>query len=428
MEAEMIKQKQWVEMRNLYAQGMKKAAIARHLGVNRKTIANNLKRIESPVYKRQVIKASKLEPYKEYIKIRLEQYDLTASKLYEEIQKQGYTGRYVLVSNYVREIKGELLTKAVLRFESLPGEQAQVDWGYFGNFYDRGNNETIKLHCFFMILGYSRALYIEFFKKADITNFLKGHNNAFRYFGGYSRELLYDNLKSVVIKRALQRDASEFNKKFMDFAGYYGFKPILCRPYKPNTKGKVENSVLFAKQNFFRGEKFNSLKQINERALQWLEKINNRIHSTTKQRPFDRLKMEGLICIKDKKIYDTSIVRYRRVFNDCHFSYQANYYSVPFKYAGKEVAVQEKDEGNITVIYRDQKIAEHKLDRYAKGRYITTEEHLKGLKDLRMSHGIKKPKNRSKTIQPIPLPIMLKLDTQDFVDVQQRNPAQYEVA
>lgn len=396
----MIKQKEWVMMRNLYLQGMKKSAIARLLGLNRKTVSANLKREESPVYERLVQKESKIEPYKEYTDNRLEEYELTAVKLYGELQKQGYAGKYSLVAAYVSEKKKEIRTKAVLRFETLPGEQAQVDWGYFGNFYDREQKKTIKLYCFFMILGYSRMLYIEFFERADIINFLKGHNNAFKYFGGYTKELLYDNLKSVVIKRALRQEESQFNKKFMDFAGYYGFKPILCRPYRPTTKGKVENSVLYAKQNFFSGEEFISLRELNEKALEWLEKIKNRIHSTTKQQPFERLKREGLISIKDKNFYDTSVISYRRVFKDCHFSYGGNFYSVPFRYAGKEVAIREDESTIITVMYREQIIAGHHLEKERKGRYITEPAHLEGLKEIRMGRMIRRPKCPQEPKQP----------------------------
>lgn len=391
----MIKQKEWVIMRNLYQQGMKKTAIARYLGINRKTVANNLKKPTTPKYHRKAL-ASKLDNYKPYIKSQLEKYDITAQKLYQQIQKQGYNGKYVLLANFVKSEKKELKKKAVLRFETLPGEQAQVDWGYFGQFYDQREKRWIALNCFFMILGYSRTLYIEFFQRADLINFLKGHNHAFKYFGGYSREILYDNLKSVVIKRKLRAKDSEFNKKFMDFAGYYGFKPILCRPYKPNTKGKVENSVLYAKRNFFAGEEFISLKQLNRKASEWLEKINSRIHNTTKQRPKERLQREGLISVKDKRFYDTSTIKYRRVFNDCHFSYKANFYSVPYQYAGKEAAICEKETGKITVIYRNQVIAEHILNETDKGRYITSASHIEGLKALRMSQSLKKPKEAAK--------------------------------
>lgn len=133
------------------------------------------------------------------------------------------------------KIKQEYKNHAALRFETLPGEQSQIDWGYLGEIHDIELNRSVKLYCFFIILGYSRTLYAEVFDNMRLNNFLLGHNNAFKYFGGYTRELLYDNLKSVVIKRALVAKDSEFNKRFMGFAGFYGFKPVLCSPYKPNT-------------------------------------------------------------------------------------------------------------------------------------------------------------------------------------------------
>lgn len=424
----MVRQKEWVIMRNLYKQGMKKTAIARYLGISRKTVASNLKKTATPKYRRKTL-PSKLDKYKPYIKAQLEKYDITAAKLYEQIQKQGYEGKYVLLANFVKSEKKELKKKAVLRFETLPGEQSQVDWGCFGQFYDQEQKKWISLNCFFMILGYSRTLYIEFFQRANLISFLKGHNHAFEYFRGYTRELLYDNLKSVVIKRALRAKESEFNKKFMDFAGYYGFKPILCRPYKPNTKGKVENSVLYAKRNFFAGEEFISLKQINKKALEWLNKINNRIHNTTKQKPKIRLKKEGLIPIEGKRLYDTSTISYRRVFNDCHFSYKANLYSVPYEYAGKEVAVQEEEPAKLTVIYRNRVIAEHILNEKGKGEYITNPFHIEGLKALRMSHSLKKPKKEAmvKQSKEEALTVSMILGKQEDIEpIQERDLALYE--
>jgi transposase len=233
----MIEGEEWMKMRQLLKQGMKISEVAKYLGVSRGTIYNNKDKTNIPKYKRET-RGSILDAYKEYISSRLEKINLTASKLYDEIKTTGYQGKYSLVAEYVSSIKKEQKNLAVLRFETIAGEQSQVDWGYFGQLYDKKQKKWIELHCFFMILGYSRMLYIEFFERAHLSNFLKGHNNAFKYFGGYTREILYDNLKSVVIKRAISAEDSDFNKKFMDYAGYYGFKPILCRAYKPNTKGK----------------------------------------------------------------------------------------------------------------------------------------------------------------------------------------------
>jgi hypothetical protein len=198
----------------------------------------------------------------------------------------------------------------------------------------------------------------------------------------------------VVIKRALRAKDSEFNKKFMDFAGYYGFSPILCRPYKPNTKGKVENSVNFVKQNFFNGELFSSLNQVNEKAREWLEKINNRLHATTKEQPLVRLKREGLISLQNKNIYDTTEIKYRKVFSDCHFCFEGNRYSVPFKYANKEVAIKQIDE-NIHILYKNLEIALHQIQPKAQGKYITVDDHFSGLKELRCSHRLDRPLKKS---------------------------------
>lgn len=390
----MIKQEGWVMIKHLYEQGMKKTEIAKLLGMTRKTVSNNLKKKNTPKYVRTLNRPSIIEKYKEYMEQRLKQYNLTGKKIYEEIQKQGYTGGYGMVNIYTRNIKKDLKSKAFLRFETMPGEQSQVDWGYLGKIYDKEQRRWINLNCFLMILGYSRTLYIEVFEKADTLSFLKGHNCAFVYFGGYTREILYDNLKSVVIKRALRAKDSEFNKRFMDFAGYYGFSPILCRPYKPNTKGKVENSVNFVKQNFFNGELFSSLNQVNEKAREWLEKINNRLHATTKEQPLVRLKREGLISLQNKNIYDTTEIKYRKVFSDCHFCFEGNRYSVPFKYANKEVAIKQIDE-NIHILYKNLEIALHQIQPKAQGKYITVDDHFSGLKELRCSHRLDRPLKKS---------------------------------
>ena len=181
--------------------------------------------------------------------------------------------------------------------------------------------------------------YIHFFDSDDTHHFLQGHNNAFKYFGGYPREILYDNLKSVVLKRAFKQKDSTFNKEFLEFSGFYGFKAILAQPYRPQTKGKVENTVRYIRENFFIGSDFRSLTEINKNALEWLDKVNNQIHHTTHERPTERLPKENLIKVVGK-FYDLSQVYYRKVQSDCHFSFKGNFYSCSSQYAGKEVVIR----------------------------------------------------------------------------------------
>ena len=112
------------------------------------------------------------------------------------------------------------------------------------------------------------------------TNILiRCHQNAFRYFGGYPEEILYDNMKQVVIKRLLKQEDSTLNRQFEDFAGFYGFKPILCRPYRRQTKGKAERTVQFVIDNFMVGIKYNSLTDLNGQAPAWCNKVDGNVHA-----------------------------------------------------------------------------------------------------------------------------------------------------
>ena len=140
---------------------------------------------------------------------------------------------------------------------------------------------------------------------------IRCHQNAFRYFGGYPEEILYDNMKQVVIKRLLKQEDSTLNRQFEDFAGFYGFKPILCRPYRGQTKGKVERTVQFVRDNFMVGIQYNSLADLNGQALAWCNKVNGKVHATTNEIPFERLKKEGLSPLSREYIIDK--INLRRV-------------------------------------------------------------------------------------------------------------------
>lgn len=377
----MLSTGEWCMIRELKNSGLTITEISKRLGIDRKTARSAIKQEVPPKYSRKRSQ-SILDDYKDYIKTRLEMYNLTSQKLYEELQEQGFEGQYGIVNQYVQNIKKEYKTNAVLRFETIPGEQAQVDWGYFGEFYDQDKKKFVRLCCFVMVLGFSRTRFIHFFDGDKTDKFLKGHNLAFEYFGGYPREILYDNLKSVVIKRAFKQKDSEFNKEFLSFSGYYGYKPVLSQPYRPQTKGKVEVTVRYVRDNFFAGEEFRTLQEINERAKSWMFKVNNKIHGSTHERPLERLKREGLTPILGRP-YDLSRVYYRKVQADCHFSFKANFYSVPINYVGKEVVIKEIDD-SIRVIYREQVIASHKIEDNYKGCYITSPSHHYEIREITM--------------------------------------------
>ena len=169
-----------------------------------------------------------------------------------------------------------------------------MDWAHFPNYAIIENGMQKKLYCVLMILGYSRNRYIEFVTDMTTKTLLRCHNNAFRYLGGYPDEILYDNMKQVVIKRLLKQKDSTLNNVFEDFAGYYGFKPVLCRPYRGQTKGKVERIVSFVRSNFMTGITYSSLANLNEKAIKWCDKVNAKVHGTTGKIPMKLLDEENL--------------------------------------------------------------------------------------------------------------------------------------
>ena len=200
--------------------------------------------------------------------------------------------------------------------------------------------------------------YIEFVTDMSTNTLIRCHQNAFRYFGGYPEEILYDNMKQVVIKRLLKQEDPTLNRQFEDFAGFYGFKPILCRPYRGQTKGKVERTVQFVRDNFMVGIKYNSLADLNGQALAWCNKVNGKIHATTNEIPFERLQKEGLSPLTREYIIDK--INLRRVQKDCLISYAGNQYSVPAEYIGKDVAVVALD-SMLAAYYEGKQIALHRI-------------------------------------------------------------------
>lgn len=167
------------------------------------------------------------------------------------------------------------------------------------------------------MLGYSRTIYVEFTRSQNIESLLRCHLHAFDYFGGYPKELLYDHIKTVILTESTEGQGRRWNPKFLDFAGYYGIQPRLCRPYRARTKGKVERSIGYVKDNFFLGRSFTGLEELNHQARLWCDtKANTRVHATTKEVPFQRLKRENLLSHTQRPVYDTSEVVARKVTRD----------------------------------------------------------------------------------------------------------------
>jgi transposase len=362
-------------LRDSFNEGLSISEIARQTGHDRKTIRKYINSETPPMRSKRSGNPSKIDPFKEYIINRLNEHPLTASRIYREIQEQGFTGKYGIVKNFVREVRPKIQVPAVYRYETKPGVQGQVDWAECGQIEIDG--KIRKLYCFTMVLGFSRMRFAEFTLQIDVFTLVQCHLNAFNYFGGYPQEILYDNMKQVVLDRKPVSSDSKWNPKFEDFFKHYGFIPRLCRPYRPQTKGKIESTVKFVKRDFFMGGKFTSFSDLNLQLQQWLSRVNSSVQGTTHEVPAERLKLEGLNKIDEIMPYQVTKEESRKISPDSHLSYLGNKYSVPYKFAGRTARLQIRDTA-FSVFVGNELICKHEIIP-GHGKVSRNKDHFKGL-------------------------------------------------
>lgn len=285
-----------VLLRHYLDQGMTKTAVAKQLGVSRRTVhywieTDQLDRDVSEVavqYGPRPLVPAKVDPYKGIILSRLAEYpELTAMRLFDEIKASGYAGCYTQVKQYVRKVRPRAPEEPVVRFETPPGHQGQVDFADFRLPWG-------KRYAFLVVLGYSRILWLQFFTRQTMQHVFEGLEAAFSFFGGVPHELLFDQMKAVITKdeRAAGGRVTE-NAEFLRFAHHWDFRVRACRPYRAKTKGKVERPVSYVRSSFFYGRTFTSDEDLNHQARHWLDHVANvRTHGTLKERPVDRFEQE----------------------------------------------------------------------------------------------------------------------------------------
>ncbi|KKL49714.1 hypothetical protein LCGC14_2312770, partial [marine sediment metagenome] len=167
---------------------------------------------------------------------------------------------------------------------------------------------------------------------------------------------------------------------FLDFADTFGFKPRLCRPYRPQTKGKVESGVKYVKGNFLVGDTFSGLGGLNKEAHVWLNTVaNTRIHGTTGEIPASRLKDEGLSPVRQNMVFDTALYEKRKITNDCLVSYRGSRYGVPHQFASRECLVRDYEDGHFDVVVDGSTIITHEMSAQ-RGRTIITARLYSGIK------------------------------------------------
>jgi len=310
-----------------------------------------------PTYK-AIKRTSKIDPYKKLIQSWLEQQDYQATRIHELLQAQGFHGCVRTVRRYVAELKEKRDAVAYVRFETMPGQQAQVDFGDFVISCSDGSKLTI--YCFIMVLGYSRKMYIEFIDRCTLANFLKCHQKAFEYFGGIPCEILYDNMKNVVIKKMV--GLIQWNQSFWAFCLHYGFKPLTTPAYSPWAKGKVERPIGYVRERFWRGYQYTDFKYANKDIGEWLKEVaDDRIHGTTHEKVSLRFEKEKpFLGSLPPNVYDISEKLWRNVYKDCQVAFDCNRYVVPHEYVGRDVLLKING-GELRIFYDDKLLVTYKI-------------------------------------------------------------------
>jgi len=278
-------------LRQYLDQGLSQRDISERLGISERTIrrwvqAGDLDRVlTGPItYAKRPAKPSLLDPYKPIITERLQDFPLlTCVRLLEEIRLAGYQGSYELLVKYTRIVRPRPASEPVVRFETPPGVQAQVDfatvdlpWG--------------KRYVLLVVLGYSRTLWARSFSRQTMQVLIEGMESAFTAFGGVPREVLFDQMKAVITADLrVQGGPLVHNEEFLRFAHHWGFVPRACRPYRAQTKGKVERPIAYMRSNFLYGRTFISDEHFNAELALWVDRANARRHGTTKEVPQERL-------------------------------------------------------------------------------------------------------------------------------------------
>lgn len=284
-----------VLLRHLLETEGNKTAIAQRLGVSRRLVHHwiqtgqlDLDVSTLPVVRTRVRGPVKLARYEGIIRERLATYPaLSAVRLFGECRAAGYTGGITQLREFVQQVRPREEPEPIVRFETAPGLQAQVDFAEFK--FPWG-----KRFALLVVLGYSRLLWLKFYPRQTMLTLMRGIEEAFAYFGGVPRELLFDQLKAVIVDDERPHGGKLYeNPEFLRFAAHWGFRIRACRPYRAQTKGKVERPVSYVRGNFVYGREFIGDADLDAQRRWWLDAVANvRVHGTTDESPRARFERD----------------------------------------------------------------------------------------------------------------------------------------
>lgn len=345
---------------------LNKAELARRFNCDPRTVDRYIKIANGELKPKERTHTykSKLDDYKETIINKVDNYGCTAMSVYKFIQKKGYTGKYSIVADFVSKHKDNEIKKATIRFETNPGLQGQVDWKEDLRLVNRKGDE-FKVNIFLMVLGYSRYKYIELTTDRSQNTLFRCLINAFKFYGGVPKEILFDNMKTVVDHAKSSFTSTIFNDSFSYFARDACFKPIACRPYRPQTKGKVESLAKLMDRLKAYNEEFDTWTDLEIIVKNFMYDINNEISQATNERPIDMFYKEKEHLLPKSNLntlysyisdQEDNTVKVNR---ESMIKYEGRKYSVPIKYIGERMSVICDDYNNLRIYYNGKFVISH---------------------------------------------------------------------
>jgi transposase len=384
-------------LRYYHAEKWRVGTISAQLGVHHSTVSRvlaqaGLPRIGAPR------RPSAIDAYLPFILETLEQFPtLTATRIYGMVTERGYIGSADHFRHFIALHRPKPKREAYLRLRTLPGEQAQVDWGHFG--YLEIGRARRALMGFVMVLSWSRMIYVQFFLGAHMENFLRGHVGAFNAWGGLSRVVLYDNLKSAVLER--QGQAIRFNPNLLEFASYHHYEPRPVAVARGNEKGRVERAIRYIRDGFFAGRTFADVEDLNAQAATWMAGV-----AADRRCPEDLSLTVGEAFTQERKHllalpdnpYPTNEQVAVKIGKTPYARFDLNDYSVPHDYVQQTLTVL-ADLTQVRILNGQRLVATH-VRSFDKGAQLENPAHIAALSEHK--HHASQHRNTDRLHQAVP--------------------------
>jgi len=351
----MLRSKTVNTLRDLACQGHSIREISKQKGFSRNTVRKYLRSSSLPAH--GPARSSKLDPFKDQVRHWVEKdHLLDCLTMFERLQRVGYTGGITILRDWVRPLRPAKGGKvAVLRYETAPGQQMQIDWGTFT--YEV-NGVQRKIYGMTAVLSHSRMRYVVFYKRCDTPSLIRAIQDALEFFGGLPETILSDRMKSVLLR--VEDGEFVWNSTYADFMAAIGVVPRVCQARIPQTKGKVERSIRVIRDSFWPGVRFVDLDDLNAQARAWCTARNERVHRTTHEPPVRRHTQENLHPLPSGYAWDRFRSEQRRVSWDGFISFDGVNYGLPSTplTAGDQVDVTRRGK-DLFVWYHGQLVVRH---------------------------------------------------------------------